>query len=298
MDLADLREQRAALAVKIAWHAAQNAFSILGETPNTWWPGGGRRTGEEKNGDDKMAASLLADFALQYGPVPAEAIYRYGSAASVHMLDAAAFADQPLATRAAYELFAEVLVAADRALALEIVMRERDAQANAGPVLAAALLGPIEDTTLEQVDDPLATVKGLELRTITGGVDVDVARQLDAVAQKPAETEEGSGAAADATVGVDLSADGATADLGSGATADEASTVSADLADGAADAAEADQSEGAGVAVVSQGHSADEPKEDLRDLNEAAPVKVATEDTAQMMAASAVAKATRRSRRA
>lgn len=122
------------------------------------WPGLGAPDGERIHAADVV---VLAGFVRGNPEAPAEALYRQARMDGIHDGPADGFAALPLHQRLAYVTFHGALMAIDRGFAAEAAKQPK-------PPPAARRAVPIEDTILEELDDPLAPVAWAKPRPAKG----------------------------------------------------------------------------------------------------------------------------------
>ncbi len=174
----DLKAEGSVRAAQMAYYNAANALAILsGKGDSLHWPTFGKPAPGVDNPLDTYMMRL-ADFVRMSGSwTSGEALYRYAGGKLIHDAAADAYDTLDFEVRAAYHMFAETLPRWDALIKNEIE-RVIAAVAQAKPVpIAAALKLPVDETTLEMVDDPLAKT---ELPP--------AAPFFPAVTDKPAET--------------------------------------------------------------------------------------------------------------
>ena len=139
--------------------AAQLAGSALSETTVTHWPalGGDFDVGHF----DALGAFVRANA----GSVSGEAIHRWAGGRGLHQADPNRYGetDGPVAAPwlVAHEVFAASLPLVDRVHVNAASRLAVQRVAEAGPVLAAALLEPVDDTTLAPIAAVDALVEGV-----------------------------------------------------------------------------------------------------------------------------------------
>lgn len=141
---------RAAQAIFLALHPDQDEGPDMKNPAFAEsWPGLGAPDGERIHAADVV---LLAAFVRANPEAPAEALYRQARMDGIHEGPPNSFAGLPLHQRLAYVAFHGALMAIDAGFRAEAAPDRGPGQAPAKPKI------PIEDTILEELDDPLAPV--------------------------------------------------------------------------------------------------------------------------------------------
>lgn len=145
------------LNLKVATVAADQVAIEYGQAAGAWWSAGGAAA------ESEQAIADLAAYATANPGLDGEVYYRHAVALGVHEGENFAYFDLPVWSRLSYEIFAAVINALNKAQQKE-AKRADEAAARARPPAGNPLQNvPIEDTILEQEDDPLATHKHMEL---------------------------------------------------------------------------------------------------------------------------------------
>lgn len=136
---------------QIAYYAAANAVAITDEKDGgLYWAALGA------NGENPHDLIVSLTRFVRYNPTAAaEALYRYAGGQGIHAGDPDGFEALSLKHRLAYGVFVAAVPVIDGLVAAERGRLAAAVRASTGPVYAAALSAPIEDTILAPSISPL-----------------------------------------------------------------------------------------------------------------------------------------------